>query len=794
MTGRANSGKARHNPPGHSNGRWGQTVWFLGLVLVGLALRLAYASHASLYIDEFTTVWAAQRVLATGLPRFPSGAIYTQGLIYTYIDATALGLGGAFNPLLARLPSLFLGAATLALTVYTARRLFRTAPVGLAAFWLAVDSEAIIWGGRARTYALLQLLVLAAFVAWYEGAVAGNRPGFRWLAIGFLLAALMDQPLILLLLPPLAAMALLARGWKWLRRPVVWVQAGVVVVGVAARWTLYGLMVPADATAVSEPRAFLDLGHPFAGWNILASFFSDPNRLVPALLLVGGAGYLILRGRSDPPPWRRPVLVITAVLAAVTLKMLLIVGPTWREARYLFPLLPFLFLGAEGVAVPALRDLARRLPGLSSRRALAGLMALVVLGTGWLAYPSARAAATREEVGYDRAVALVGGAWADGDALATFAPAAAFAILGNCDYLAVEEGAQALVVERDGRRLDGWTNLPLLDSPDRLTEALLAHPRLWFVVDDVRLDRHFGPEYLGVLWNRFDLVAFERGTFIFRSRPAQAPPAVERPLDVVFDGQLRLAGYALSDDHPEPGETVTATLRWAAVAPQGEYTAFVHVVSQAGGAVAGHDGPPLGGLYPASRWHRSSRSQPFPDRHPLALPADLPPGRYRLDAGLYRPGTLEPVGERVTLDFLSVGREAGALPPQPPVARFDGVQTLFMIGMKGDFRPGGTARLHLAWQAGSTGFDEDYTTFLHLLDKEGRIAQQWDAPPAGGWYPTSYWDPGEVVVDDRELSFSSQLAPGPYRLIAGLYRDDGVRLLLETGGDSVELARIELKP
>jgi hypothetical protein len=100
----------------------------------------------------------------------------------------------------------------------------------------------------------------------------------------------------------------------------------------------------------------------------------------------------------------------------------------------------------------------------------------------------------------------------------------------------------------------------------------------------------------------------------------------------------------------------------------------------------------------------------------------------------------------------------------------------------------------LAWQTGPTGLDADYKVFLHLLDAQGRIAQQWDTPPAGGWYLTSYWKPGEAVLDEHVLDLSPMLAPGRYQLIAGLYRSGGIRLPLDDGGDFVELATIELKP
>ncbi len=765
-----------------------------GALLIGLALRLTYATHASPYIDEFTTIWAAQRVLATGLPRFPSGAVYTQGLIYTYLEATALAINGAFTPLVSRLPSLVISSLTLALTAWATRRLFHIGPAGLAALWLALDAEAIVWGGRARTYALLQLLVLAAFLAWYRGAVEGDRPGPRWLAVGLLLVALTDQPLVLLILPPLAVLALAAQGWRWLRQPVVWLQTGTLAVGVVGRRFLYQLMIPPGSTPIAEPRAFVDLARPFTGVEHLLAFFTDPNRLMAALLLIGGVVWLLLCRRPEISAWRRPVLCLAFLMISVVIEMLLVVGKTWREPRYLFPFLPLLLLGGEGIAIFALQGLMKRLPPLPSRWLLAGLTTTLALFSAWLAYPKARAAATRTEWGYERAIAVIGANWADGDALATIAPAAAFALLGHADYLAIEKEAQALVLERDGQLVDGWTALPLLNSPERLAKALDTHVRLWFVADEMRLDRHFSPEFLRLLWDRCDLVAFERGVFVFRSRPVEPPPLVDRPLDAWFDTHLQLTGYALSNDQPQPGEVVTVTLRWKPGVPQGQCTTFVHLTDRTGKGVAGHDALPLGGLYPVERWSRSKQSQPFPDRHPLALPATLAPGRYRLEVGLYRPVTLEPVGERVTLDFLTVGGYTQTLPMGKPVARFADETTLYFLNLDGETRPGRTAHLKLAWQAGPAGLDADYTVFLHLLDNKGTIVQQWDAPPVGGWYPTSYWNPGEVVFDDHFLSFSPALPPGTYHLIAGLYQANSTRLPLDNGTDFVEIGTIELKP
>ena len=779
------------------NGRWWRwNLVLLGAVLLlGLCLRLYYAINVSLYIDEFTTIWAAQRALSHGLPRLPLGAIYTQGLLYTYLEAGALFLGGGYHPLVARIPSLVLSVATLALTVFAARRLFHLLPVGLAALWLAVDGEAIAWGARARTYALLQVVLLGAFLAWYEGAVADDRPGPRWLAIGLLLVALVDQQVTLLVLPPLAILALVARGWSWLRKPVVWIQVGVMVVGIAARWLLYQFMVLPGTAATTAPRVFVDLTQPLAGWRTLASFLTGPNRLLPVLLLVGGVLWLLVRRQSGLTSWGRPVLSITFVLGVVILEMVLFVGTTWRRPRYLYPLLPLLFLGAEGVAVPALRGLARRLSFLPLQKALVGLtvvFALLLLG---MAYPSTRAAATHVEWGYDRAFAAVGRAWAEGDALATISPAAAFVVLDRADYLAVEEGAQVLVVERDGRRLDSWTGLPLLDSPAKLLEALEAHDRLWFVVDEMRLDRHFSPDYLRLLWERFDLAAVEGGALVFLSRPEDGMPAADQPVEVDLGGHLYLESYALSAAELEPGQELTVTLRWRPVSPEQAYVTYVRLVDQDGAPVAVHEAPPLGGLYPATRWPLLPRSQPLPDRHILTLPEGLPPGRYRLDAGIKLGETLEPVGDPIILDYVLVDNgSTEGMEQQAPAVRFGDAVALLSHDLVGEIGPGKTTVLRLSWQTGPDGLDADYTVFVHLLDADGNIAQQWDAPPTGGWYPTSYWDPGEVVLDDHELYVSPDLTPGDYRIIIGLYSAGGDRLLLDDGSDWFRVANVELGP
>lgn len=100
--------------------------------------------------------------------------------------------------------------------------------------------------------------------------------------------------------------------------------------------------------------------------------------------------------------------------------------------------------------------------------------------------------------------------------------------------------------------------------------------------------------------------------------------------------QMRLRGY----DAARENDTLTVTLYWEALAPMPvDYTVFVHLLGPDGQLVAQHDhGPWWEVAIPTSTWQPGEKLR---DRHALTLPAGLPPGQYRLQAGVYYWETLE---------------------------------------------------------------------------------------------------------------------------------------------------------
>lgn len=92
----------------------------------------------------------------------------------------------------------------------------------------------------------------------------------------------------------------------------------------------------------------------------------------------------------------------------------------------------------------------------------------------------------------------------------------------------------------------------------------------------------------------------------------------------------------------------------------------------------------------------------------------------------------------------------------------------------------------LYWQALAT--PANVTRFVQFIGPDGQIYGQNDSAPDRGQYPTSLWQPGEVVVETVTLPLQPERPAGNYALHIGLYHaDTGVRLPLISGGDHIEI-------
>jgi dolichyl-phosphate-mannose-protein mannosyltransferase len=117
----------------------------------------------------------------------------------------------------------------------------------------------------------------------------------------------------------------------------------------------------------------------------------------------------------------------------------------------------------------------------------------------------------------------------------------------------------------------------------------------------------------------------------------QAPPEVAKLRPAAFGSAIHLRGFDPAG-LPQRGQPLVLRLVWEPrAAPAADYMLFAHLLAPDGGRVAQVDLP-----LPSSSW--------TPGRYqatelPIAVPADAPPGVYRLAIGLYEP----PGGRRLPL-------------------------------------------------------------------------------------------------------------------------------------------------
>ena len=128
------------------------------------------------------------------------------------------------------------------------------------------------------------------------------------------------------------------------------------------------------------------------------------------------------------------------------------------------------------------------------------------------------------------------------------------------------------------------------------------------------------------------------------NRKFEPSAPVQYPALTALGGVVELVGITVDNASEraapvQPGATVPVTVTWRAIQPMDtSYTGFVHLLDANGQIVAQDDHVPLQNQYPTTQW---VNGEVVEDRYELRLPADLPPGEYALEIGLYdanRPG------------------------------------------------------------------------------------------------------------------------------------------------------------
>ena len=313
-------------------------------------------------------------------------------------------------------------------------------------------------------------------------------------------------------------------------------------------------------------------------------------------------------------------------------------------------------------------------------------------------------------------------------------------------------------------------------------------------------------------------------------------PAISHRLEANFANQVKLLGYELAANRVEPGGGLPVTLYWQGLDWMGQsYTIFAKLLAADQTVHGGRDRLPQEG-YRTIYW---APAEIVTDSFGVPVEADAPAGVYYLNLGLY----YEVAGQALSLPLVENGQpidassvtlgpiKVGRTPPEfvqteanPQVALdqpFGNAPHLTLLGFdiqsptkSSDPNPptlqssnpptlrssnlpifqSSTLSITLYWRSESP-LPLDYTTFLHLSNSAGDLVAQRDQPPLKGAYPTSLWDPGEIIADQIDVPLPAELSPGRYELRVGLYdpHSDQRLPIPDQADNSLPLLQLELE-
>ncbi len=286
------------------------------------------------------------------------------------------------------------------------------------------------------------------------------------------------------------------------------------------------------------------------------------------------------------------------------------------------------------------------------------------------------------------------------------------------------------------------------------------------------------------------------------SYAAPLPAGDLLPADARLGEHITLTGYRLLPERTIPGEVVQIQLRWTTDAPlAARYVVFVQALDAANHLVGQRDAEPATS---SAAW---TPGRPVLDRHGLLIEPGTPPGEYRIIAGLYDAASGQrlpaPAGDFVELGTLAVERPAAPLPvaalgfDHPAGVDLGPLRLLgydrYKLGHSYDpetpLQPGDPLHVVLYWQAQSRS-QADWQVVLRLAPAANPAAPVAEGtfPAAGVDYPTSRWEPDEIVRAQFDLFLPGNVPSGDYRASLRLQDETGATI-----GDEVSLASVSVR-
>ena len=435
----------------------------------------------TLTVDESRLALAARGILESGVPRLPSGWIYTRGLLATYLTAPSLALLGPTD-FAARLPAILAGAALMPLGYLLGREVAGRLGGLFVAAYLAGHPSLVVWSRQAWFYSLYVLLFAAAVLFMLRAGRTGRVRDqvLAGVCVGLSASA---HEVGIFLLAPLAAQAAIGL-YRDRGRPGAWVGpvTSLAIVAVAALVLfLLATRLRADSLvgAYGEIDEYLS---PAVEWARVRFYLR---------MLLDGPGLLLLAALAGLP------LAIRRRCAS-TLILWLALIPTLLHAAFLIPrgpqerygltlVLVMAVLGAQGVRLVTssiLEPPARRRghPAVRGSTVVGVALAAMLLVHQDVARALERAALSPREGAWLRQVRALG--LGPDDVVMTDVPTVVGWYVGGLDFWISSRDYEKYTTRSDDVRRDVHTGAALIRQRsdfERLVGRPLAGQSVWVI-------------------------------------------------------------------------------------------------------------------------------------------------------------------------------------------------------------------------------------------------------------------------------------------------------------------------
>jgi len=267
------------------------------------------------------------------------------------------------------------------------------------------------------------------------------------------------------------------------------------------------------------------------------------------------------------------------------------------------------------------------------------------------------------------------------------------------------------------------------------------------------------------------------------------------PLDQTWDGVV-LTGVSLDREAAAPGDPFLLSLYWQVdEAPTEDATARLSLVDEEGTDVFTQGLPPVRADFSTSQWQTDDI---WLGQHPFRLPVALESGEYEWTLQWCVADECEDSVPALGSLTINAPEHLFTAPSLDVETNAQLGEIVTLLGINGIHPSSNDQRsyilhppLSLIWQAdGET--TTSYRVFVHLVDENRQIVAQSDGEPAAWTRPTTSWLPGEIILDEHNLSLEN-VPSGSYQLNIGMYDPDtGVRLALDDGETAVIIPELTI--